>query len=64
MPSVFVILVPLSLALVTAVLLMGVFNMARGGSPSTSQNLMRLRILFQAIAVIIVLASVYFAQPN
>lgn len=60
MPSIFYILVPIALAAVAAVLLMGVFNMARGGPPQRSQNLMRMRIVFQLIAVVIVMAAVYF----
>ena len=46
---------------VSIVLAMGIWNMAKGGSPSRSQKLMRLRILFQFIAVILVMAALYFS---
>jgi hypothetical protein len=44
---------------VAVVLMLGLTNMARGGTPSRSQKLMRLRILFQFIAVIVVMAALY-----
>ena len=46
---------------VAIVLVLGLLNMARGGTPSRSQKLMRLRILFQFIAVILVMAALYFS---
>ena len=39
---------PIALAAVTIVLLLGLFNMMRGGSPNRSQRLMQLRVLFMA----------------
>lgn len=45
---------------VAIVLIMGLLNMARGGSASRSQTLMRYRILFQFVAVIVVMATLYF----
>lgn len=50
---------PIALAAVTIVLLLGLFNMMRGGSPNTSQKLMRLRVLFQFIAVVIAMLAVW-----
>lgn len=44
---------------VAIILFLGLWNMARGGSPSRSQKLMRLRILFQFIAIILVMATLY-----
>jgi hypothetical protein len=35
------------------------FNMMRGGSPNTSQRLMRLRVLLQFIAIIVIMAAVW-----
>ena len=55
-------LVHLALFAVLLVLGMGLWNMMRGGSPNRSQKLMRLRVLFQLIAIIIVMASVYIAS--
>jgi uncharacterized membrane protein len=45
---------------VAIVLLLGLANMLRGGSPNTSQKLMRLRVLLQFIAIIVLMATVYF----
>ncbi|GAA3847535.1 twin transmembrane helix small protein [[Pseudomonas] carboxydohydrogena] len=52
-------LLPIALIAVTCVLLLGLINMMRGGSPNTSQRLMRLRVLFQFIAIIIAMAAVW-----
>lgn len=52
--------VPLALAAVAIVLILGLWNMVRAGSPSRSQNLMRLRILFQAIAIVVIMTTIYF----
>ena len=46
---------------VAIVLSMGIWNMAKGGSPNRSQKLMRLRIVFQFIAVILVMAALYYS---
>ena len=46
---------------VAIVLALGLTNMARGGTPSRSQKLMRLRILFQFLAVIAVMSALYFS---
>ena len=45
---------------VAGVLLLGLANMMRGGSPNTSQKLMRLRVLMQFIAIIVLMATVWF----
>ncbi len=50
---------PAALAAVTIVLVLGLFNMMRGGSPNTSQRLMRLRVLFQFIAIVIAMLAVW-----
>ena len=50
---------PIALLAVTAVLLLGLFNMMRGGSPNTSQRLMRLRVLFQFVAIVIAMLSIW-----
>jgi hypothetical protein len=41
------------LAAVIVVLLAGLFNMARGGSPNLSQTLMRWRVMLQFVAIAI-----------
>ena len=52
-------LVPLAIIAVAVVLVLGLINMMRGGSPNTSQRLMRLRVLFQFIAIVIAMAAVW-----
>jgi len=54
-------LIPLALLAVATVLLMGLYNMARGGSPQRSQILMRWRIGLQAGAVVLLLLAVALA---
>ena len=49
----------IGMLLVASVLFFGLRNMAIGGSPSRSQNLMRLRILVQFAAVVVVMAILY-----
>ena len=53
------IVLPLMVAAVAFVLLLGLINMMRGGSPNRSQSLMRLRVLLQSIAVVITMAVVW-----
>lgn len=50
---------PIALAAVTVVLLLGLLNMMRGGSPNTSQRLMRLRVLLQFVAIIIAMVALW-----
>jgi hypothetical protein len=50
------ILVNVSIAAVAAVLVMGLINMLRGGSPNKSQQLMRWRVILQFGAVLAMLA--------
>jgi hypothetical protein len=52
-------LVPLAIGAVALVLLLGLWNMMRGGSPNTSQRLMRLRVLLQFIAIVIIMATIW-----
>jgi len=47
---------------VAIVLLLGLLNMVRGGSGMTSQKLMRWRVLLQAIAVLVMVAALFFAR--
>lgn len=51
-------------AVVGLILFRGLYNMASGGSASKSQQLMRLRVTAQAIAVLVLVAIVYFFRPN
>jgi hypothetical protein len=51
--------VPLALGAVALVLVLGLVNMMRGGSPNTSQRLMRLRVLLQFVAIVIVMITIW-----
>ena len=52
-------LVTIATLAVAAVLLLGLFNMMRGGSPNTSQRLMRLRVLLQFVAIVVIMITVW-----
>ena len=52
-------LVPLAVGAVAVVLLLGLMNMMRGGSPNTSQKLMRWRVLLQFIAIVIIMVTIW-----
>jgi hypothetical protein len=51
--------VPLAVGAVVLVLVLGLVNMMRGGSPNTSQKLMRLRVLLQFVALVIVMVTIW-----
>jgi hypothetical protein len=44
---------------VAVVLVLGLTNLARGGSPQRSQKLMRLRVLLQFVAIIVVMFTIW-----
>jgi hypothetical protein len=52
-------IVPIAVAAVALVLLLGLLNMMRGGSPNRSQKLMRLRVLLQFVAIVIIMLTVW-----
>jgi NADH:ubiquinone oxidoreductase subunit 6 (subunit J) len=52
-------LVPIALGAVAVVLLLGLSNLARGGSPHRSQKLMRLRVLLQFVALVIIMLTIW-----
>jgi hypothetical protein len=52
-------LVPAAIVAVSIVLLLGLVNMMRGGSPNRSQELMRLRVLLQFVAIIVIMATIW-----
>ena len=52
-------LVPIAIGAVAVVLLLGLVNMMRGGSGNTSQKLMRLRVLLQFIAIVVIMFTVW-----
>ena len=53
------ILLPMAVGAVALVLLLGLLNMMRGGSPNRSQKLMRLRVLLQFVAIVITMLAVW-----
>ena len=50
--------VPAAIGAVAIVLLLGLLNMMRGGSPNRSQKLMRMRVLLQFVAIVGIMAAV------
>jgi hypothetical protein len=52
-------LVPVAIGAVAVVLVLGLVNMMRGGSPNTSQKLMRMRVLLQFVAIVVIMATIW-----
>ncbi len=50
----------IALGLVVLVLFAGLFNMMRGGGSNISQRLMRLRVVLQFGAIVVIMAVLYF----
>ncbi len=48
-----------ALGAVFLVLIAGLVNMMRGGSPNTSQKLMRWRVGLQFVAILVIMAALY-----
>ena len=55
-------LVPIALVAVGIVLLMGLWNMMRGGSGNRSQTLMRWRVGLQFAAIVLMMAALWFTS--
>jgi hypothetical protein len=49
----------IAVAAVAVVLLLGLWNLMRGGSANTSQKLMRWRVGLQFVAIVVVMATLY-----
>lgn len=56
------IVMTIALGAVAIVLLLGLWNMMRGGSGNRSQTLMRWRVLLQFVAIIAMLGALWFTQ--
>jgi hypothetical protein len=54
------ILVPIAVLAVAFVLLLGLINMLRGGSANRSQHLMRMRVLLQFLAIIVIMGVIWW----
>jgi hypothetical protein len=52
-------ILPLAVGAVAFVLLLGLINMMRGGSPNRSQKLMQWRVLLQFIAIVIAMLTLW-----
>ncbi|HEY0912071.1 MAG TPA: twin transmembrane helix small protein [Bradyrhizobium sp.] len=52
-------ILPIAVGAVAVVLLLGLINMMRGGSPNRSQKLMQLRVLLQFVAIVITMLTVW-----
>lgn len=52
--------IALALLFVIVVLGMGLWNMLKGGPGNTSQRLMRLRVIGQAVALILLMGALFF----
>lgn len=52
-------LVPIAIGAVAVVLVLGLVNMMRGGPPNLSQRLMRLRVLLQFVALVIIMLTIW-----
>lgn len=51
-----------ALAAVALVLIMGLANMLRGGSPNLSQQLMRWRVGLQLVAIIVIMTVLFLRR--
>lgn len=52
----------LAVLAVAVVLVLGLWNMMRGGSANRSQRLMRWRVGLQFVAVVLLMAALWFTQ--
>ena len=54
-------IIAVALLAVFVVLVLGLWNMMRGGSANRSQNLMRWRVGLQFLAIVVVMAAIWIA---
>lgn len=62
MPAFSSLLIIVAVAAVAVVLVMGLWNLARNGSPSRSQSLMRMRVMLQFVAIVVAMTALYFTS--
>ena len=53
-------LVSVAVGAVAVVLLLGLIHMLRGGSANTSQRLMRLRVILQFVAIVLIVIVLWW----
>ena len=56
--------VPVAVGAVGVVLLLGLWNMMRGGDANTSQKLMRWRVILQFVAIIIIMGTIWITGKH
>lgn len=61
MSSYAIYLVPIAIGAVAVVLLMGLFNMLRGGPAEKSQSLMRWRVTLQFVAIAVIMLVIWLS---
>jgi hypothetical protein len=49
-----------AVAVVAAILFMGLWNMFKGGDANRSQMLMRARVIAQFVAIVVILGALFF----
>jgi hypothetical protein len=66
MNGVFAYLIPIALALVSATLALGIYSLFRGGdfARSWSNKLMRLRVLLQFCAILVLVAAMLWGRAH
>jgi drug/metabolite transporter (DMT)-like permease len=66
METLFNVLIPLALLAVTATLGWGIYSLYRGGeyARSRSNKLMRLRVVLQAVAIVILIAAFWWRKQT
>lgn len=52
-------LTPVAVGAVAIVLLLGILNLARAGSPNLSQKLMRWRVGLQFLAIVVIMLAIW-----
>ena len=57
------ILIVIAMGAVAVSLLYGLRNMMKGGDANLSNKLMQLRILLQFVAIVLIVAAIYFFRP-
>ena len=62
MDIIFRALVPIAVGVVLLILLIGLWNMMRGGSANTSQNMMRARVIAQFVAILVVMGALWMTK--
>lgn len=53
-----------AVAAVVVVLVMGLWNMMKGGSPNRSQTLMRMRVLLQFVALVVLMTLLWVSSKG